>query len=111
MRWSTDFRHRRHPEGLLVSDYSELERIARAIWGKKSGTPPREHFAAAARVQEEIRERDAELLHRFIDQSVYNGATGRGQAIYNEGGNPWLHDQVLPFLTAALGVAVQPKGD
>jgi hypothetical protein len=37
-------------------------------------------------------------LGGFIDWNVYNGAPGKGQAVYNEGGNPWLHEQIDSFV-------------
>lgn len=60
-----------------------------------------------------------ETLHRFIDSTIYNGAPGKGQSLYNEGGNPWLHDQVLNFLEydvrdgvcLTCGGAVMPGGE
>ncbi len=42
--------------------------------------------------------RTADLLHRFIEFNVYNGAPGKGQALYNDGGNPWLHGRIEEFL-------------
>lgn len=43
-------------------------------------------------------DRNVALLSAFIDQNIYNGAPGAGQAIYNYGGNPWLHERVEQFL-------------
>ncbi len=43
-------------------------------------------------------DRDADLLSAFINWNVYNGAPGAGQAIYNYGGNPWLHERIESFL-------------
>lgn len=48
---------------------------------------------------------DAELidaLSKFIDWNIYNGAPGKGQALYNEGGNPWLHTRVAWFVEKYL---------
>jgi len=60
-------------------------------------------WANRDRAELEFDEWMADLLHRFIDQHAYNGAPGKGQAIYNEGGNPWLHDQVSAYLERECG--------
>src|SRR3546814_2546909 len=37
-------------------------------------------------------------LGKFIDWNIYNGAPGKGQSLYNESGNPWLHNQIAWFV-------------
>ena len=40
----------------------------------------------------------ADAIQDFINANVYNGAPDAGQAVYNYGGNPWLQEQVRPFV-------------
>lgn len=44
-------------------------------------------------------DRDTDLLSDFINQHIYNGAPGAGQALYNYGGNPYLQERIEQFLT------------
>jgi hypothetical protein len=46
-----------------------------------------------------------ELLHQFIDYSIFNGAPGAGQALYNDAGNPWLHERVEQFVSRRVAEA------
>lgn len=39
-----------------------------------------------------------DILKKFIDWNIFNGAPGNGQALYNDGGNPWLHSRIPWFL-------------